>query len=294
MTGASVQAVGESLHQDSSIDFLRQELRLAICLSDWDHTLDLIGAYIASPEISSERRAELVTTRQQFREALQRQDEINVTAFHCEERLSQFVQSYPLFSAPLALDKALFYSGVATSEFTPLPDRLARQQAAAQQAGLTQAVETEIPALSPARLVPTHTGSGVSAGAVGTGVNVFSFLGGEGDQISLSVAVTNVLSGRLYSDDDSQIFLFDSEGTLLAENDDLSRLQSQIMGFTLPKADIYYVAVTTYNNDPMLDTDKRVTGWNGNGGSAIEYTLTITGLTPAGQLTFPSVSPPES
>ncbi len=287
-------AAGESLTQESSIKILRRELQLAVCLNYWDQAVDLVGGFIASPEISPGRRAELVQTRQQLQQALQRQAEIDITAFNCEERLTQFVPTYPVVSPPLALDKALFYSTVATNDFEPIPDRLARRQLAAQQAGLTQGMAIEIPALSSARVVPTHTGMGVSAGSVSTGVDVFSFIGGRGDQISLSLAVTEVLPGRLYSDDDSQIFLFDQAGTLLAENDDLSRLQSEITGFTLPRADIYYVAVTTYNNDPILDSSQRITGWSGNGGSAIEYTITITGLTPAGQLILPPVSSPES
>ena len=105
--------------------------------------------------------------------------------------------------------------------------------------------------------------------------------------------MTDVHPGRLYTDEDSQLFLFDQNGTLLADNDDLSRLQSQITDFSLPRTGRYYVAVTTYNNDPILDSTRRITGWNGNGGSAIEYTLTMTGLTPAGQLVLPTTLQPE-
>ena len=67
----------------------------------------------------------------------------------------------------------------------------------------------------------------------------------------------------------------------------------KLLIFLSPRTGRYYVAVTTYNNDPILDSTRRITGWNGNGGSAIEYTLTMTGLTPAGQLVLPTTLQPE-
>lgn len=226
-----------------------------------------------------------------MQETWQHHSRLPISANQCNEKLAQFTSPLPQAEMPLDLNRG-FYSAFGSTQFTPRPDQIARQQAAAHRAGLTQVIELEIAALSPARVVQTHTGSGVSAGAVSTGVNVFAFVAAQGDQVSLEISVTDVLPGRLYSDEDSQIFLFDSEGTLLAENDDLSRLQSQIIDFSLPATGLYYLAVTTYNNDPILDSAQRITDWNGNGGSAIEYTLTVTGLTPAGQLALPEASQP--
>ncbi|MEO0490346.1 MAG: PEP-CTERM sorting domain-containing protein, partial [Cyanobacteria bacterium J06659_2] len=72
-----------------------------------------------------------------------------------------------------------------------------------------------IPLLSPATPVDLSNGSNVVAGAVSTGYEVFSFLAGLGDRVSLEVDVTEVLPGALYTDDDSQLFLFDRNGRLL-------------------------------------------------------------------------------
>ncbi|PSN17859.1 hypothetical protein C7271_15525 [filamentous cyanobacterium CCP5] len=109
----------------------------------------------------------------------------------------------------------------------------------------------------------------------------------QGDLVTIEVDVTEVYSGSLYTDDDSQLFLFDSQGTLLVENDDFTGLQSTISDFELPFTDRYYVAVTTYNNDPVLDGDRRITDWSGNGGSDIDFTIVVTGLTPVDQLALP-------
>lgn len=275
-----------------SVEALQRDLQLAACANHWDRAVELVGALIASPSISAERRAELVSFRQQLQSSLMRQGTIDVSPARCEALLASYLPAASTVSPPLNWDKG-FYSAFGVGEIAPLPDQEARQQAAAQEARLTQAIETEIAPLSPARLVSTHTGSGVSAGAVSTGVDVFSFVAAGGDQVSLNVSVTDVFPGRLYIDEDSQIFLFDSAGTLLAENDDLSGLQSDITEFPLPRTGRYYVAVTTYNNDPILDSSQRITDWNGNGGSAIEYTLTITGLTPAGELALPTAFQPE-
>jgi hypothetical protein len=270
---------------------LGQDLQLAVCLNDWDRAVAVMGAIMAWPDISAPDRAEWVNVRARWQDPTQRQALTASMADGCEARLAGFVP--PLAGGTPQLDwDGAFHSTSGAGQRSPLPHQLARQQRAAKQAGLTQTLEPDIEALAPARLIPTPTGSGVSAGAVSTGADVFTFVGGGGDQISLGVAVTRVLPGRLYTDDDSQIFLFDGDGVLLADNDDLSRLQSQIMAFTLPRSGFYYVAVTTYNNDPILDSTNRITAWNGNGGSSIEYTLTVTGLTPAPQLALPpGVSP---
>jgi hypothetical protein len=273
-------AIGEP-----AIGPLQQQLQLAICLSNWDTAIDLVGALIASPQLSAVQRNELVRFRHQFQDALRQDIAIGLPS-SCEERLARYGPTVLPTAAHLDWDGA-FRATTGASQETVTPDQVARQQIAARRAGLTRTLETDIAPLSPARVIPTQSGSGVSAGAVSTAADIYAFVGGAGDRVSLEVEVNQVLTGRLYTDDDSQIFLFDSEGRLLVDNDDLSRLQSHIQDFPLPSSGLYYVAVTTYNNDPMLDSSQRITRWNGNGGSAIEYTITVTGLTPTAQLALP-------
>jgi len=280
-----VAAESPGIKTATATSTLSRSIQIAICLEDWDHAVDLVGNLIARPELSPSQRDQLVSTRHQLQSLLLRHEAIPLSSDQCDTMLAEYIQPMPTPNAPVDWDRA-FYSAFGATDFNPLPDQEARQQAAARQAGLTPVLETPIDPLSPARVISTHSGSGVSAGAVSTGVNIFSFVGAAGDRLSIRLRVTEVLPGRLYIDDDSQMFLFDNTGILLAENDDLSRLQSEIMEFALPQTGVYYLAITTYNNDPILDSSQRITDWTGNGGSSVEYTITVTGLTPAGQLTL--------
>lgn len=147
--------------------------------------------------------------------------------------------------------------------------------------------QTPIPALSPAATLNTRSGSASAIGSVSRGQKIYSFLGGQGDVIAVEVDVTAIHPGSLYTDDDSQVFLFDDQGRLLTNNDDFSGLESSIPEFILPQMGRYYLVVTTYNNDPLLNAERQVTGWRGGGGSAIEFTLSVTGLTRRAELSPP-------
>ncbi|MGF1569221.1 MAG: DVUA0089 family protein [Nodosilinea sp.] len=167
------------------------------------------------------------------------------------------------------------------------PGQTSQPRDIAQAVGAGQEQPTPVPALSPAIIIDTSSGAGALAGSVSRGVNVYTFAGNQGEQVTLNLTVTHIRRGSLYTDDDSQLFLFDGEGILLAENDDFSRLRSRIGNFTLPAAGVYYVAVTTYNNNPILSTARRIIGWQGSGGSAIDYTLTLTKQPPSPGLITP-------
>ncbi|HEY9762055.1 MAG TPA: DVUA0089 family protein [Trichocoleus sp.] len=259
---------------------LRHELQVAVCRRDWNQAIQLTGSLIASSDISSKSRESLVDFRHSLENIRNQQLAIS-TIPGCDETLSRYLTAVPEESSYVNWQSAIArLSGNATRP----PEQVVRQVEGFMIAGLGRQVETEIPALTPAIPVETSTGAGVSASEVSQDYQIFRFVGGQGDQVTIDVDVTQVLPGILYSDDDSQLFLFDSTGTLLANNDDLSQLQSRISNFVLPQSGIYYVAVTTYNNDPILDADRRITGWSGNGGSFIEFTLSIAGVTPPNQL----------
>lgn len=273
--------------QAQSLQEYQNALQLAVCQNDWARAIQLTGPVIASPQITAASRADMVAFRRQL-EDLQNQRAVVTGLPNC----SALIRRYLPDSAAEQSDQPLEWDGsfvtLAGGSRFGISDQMARQQAGLAQAGLTQTQFTEIPALSPAIPIDTRTGMGVSAGAVGMNRDIFSFVGAQGDTIAVDVEVTRILQGSIYTDDDSQIFLFDSQGRLLAENDDLDRLQSQIMSFDLPTTGTYYIAVTTYNNDPILNPDRTIDSWSGNGGSAIEYTLSITGLTPTEQLVLPA------
>ena len=89
MVTAPGLAVDTISTQGAPIDDLQRDIQFAVCLNEWDRAIDLTGALIASPQISPEQRAEIVTARHQLQAALQRRDPINVAAFNCEQRLAQ-------------------------------------------------------------------------------------------------------------------------------------------------------------------------------------------------------------
>jgi hypothetical protein len=76
---------------------------------------------------------------------------------------------------------------------------------------------------------------------------------------------------------DPQLFMFDTNGIYVTLNDDdqnahassygLGYYDSWIdIGLALDDHNPYYFALTSYNNDPILDGAGLLTGWNDNGG----------------------------
>lgn len=261
-------------------------IQIALCSGDQAEAMALTGQLIASPDLDSTQRAALVAFRHQLggqSPQLPLADEAV-----CQAVLAQLVPAatVPNLAPPLDWEKAI--AAVSGLPYLGPPDQVARQAQGFVVAGLARQVQSPIEALSPAVPIDTRTGAGVVAGSISQDHQVFSFIGGKDDQVTVDIEVTQVLPGILYTDDDSQLFLFDSQGRLLANNDDLNRLQSRISSFVLPASDTYYVVVTTYNNDPILDAEGRVAGWSGNGGSFIDFTLAVTGLTPTAELVMPA------
>ncbi|MGD1864303.1 MAG: hypothetical protein ACFB0D_07095 [Phormidesmis sp.] len=139
--------------------------------------------------------------------------------------------------------------------------------------------------LTPAQPVDLSRGLNVVSGHVGAGHEVYGFVAGMGDRIDINLEVTQVMTGSLYTSDDSQLFVFDREGQLLTSSDDGNGgNQSYISGMLVPKTDVYFAVVTSYNNDPIFNQDGRLTGWQENGGGRFDYTLSVSGATPTSAL----------
>lgn len=140
---------------------------------------------------------------------------------------------------------------------------------------------TPIAVLSPATAIDLSSGNARQTGAVSTGQQIYRFDAVAGSKLDIAVNVTSILPGQAFTDDDSQLFLFDSAGQLLASNDDDGgSFESRLPDFTVPADGTYFVVVTTFNNDPVLSDGAIVTGWGGDGGSNIEYVLTVTTTPP--------------
>ncbi len=268
----------------ASVSNLQQQLKIAVCLNDWPTAIDYANALIATPHISADDRAELVSFRHRL-QGYQQQGAGFDRSLSCDAALAPLLTAVPSPTPPPQLDRAL---ALALGQPDLTPDQTARQVAARQRAGLTYRQPSLVPVLSPSRLIDSANGAGISAGSVSQGVEVFAFVGGQGDSITVNLAVTRVLTGLTYTDDDSQLYLFNSRGYLLAANDDFQGLQSRLVNVSLPSSGIYYIAVTTYNHTPVLNPAGQIVEWQNLGNSAIDYTLTVTGLTPSGQLALPT------
>ncbi len=265
---------------------LQWQLQTAVCLNDWATAIDRTSALMALPDISAQRRQDLVNFRRDL-QRYQQENRIDQDIPGCKAHLAQYLDPVPTPGIPLQLDRVLArQAGI--PDLTP--DPLARQINATYRAGLLEPQPTDLPELSPALLLGTSHGAAVTAGAVSAGVEVFTVVGSEGDRVTVAITVTRILPGLRYSDDNSQLYFFDRQGYLIASNDNVNGLQSRLSDVPLPNSGLYYVAVTTYGNDPTLSPDGQLIGWSGEGGSFIEYTLTITGLTPSGQLALPSAA----
>jgi hypothetical protein len=153
------------------------------------------------------------------------------------------------------------------------PPSLLKQTAPSSDTAVSPAV------LSPATPIQISNGSGTGTGTVSMGHQVFSFYAASGDRVTLDVEVTETFSGGPYTDDDSQLFVFDGNGRLIAENDDDgASFQSRLENLLIAENGTYYAVVTTWPNKPVLNDDRTVTNWSNDGSSHIEFVLIVSGV----------------
>jgi hypothetical protein len=259
-------------------DDLHQALELAVCRGDWTQAMAVVDPLIATATVTAAERQDLVQLRYQLQSWQQLQAGPDLSAWEgCDRSLSRLA-SQPLPQVQRRLDWRASLDAELGVPVRPRPDIITRTQG---QPVTAAQLLSEVPdALQPVRLLNTQDGFSVVSGAVDTDYQVFAFIAALGDPVTLRVNVTDFRPGQLFNNDDSHLFLFDRQGRLIAENDDAIGLQSEIDQFVIPETNLYYAVVTTYNNRPLMDSEGRVFGWTNEGGSDIDYTLTITGLTP--------------
>ncbi|MFK8185077.1 MAG: hypothetical protein AB8B99_17030 [Phormidesmis sp.] len=255
------------------------DLDQAICANNWPEAIGLVSQLMAQDETTSAERNALLSLRRQ----LQRYQSENVLVaddiacdrsdpYYLRSTLPSTVQT----GEPLGWENAV-------AEAT---ENRFNSEVITESVDLTLPVKiTEIEGLTSATPVDLSQGLNVVSGHVGQGHNVYGFVAGLGDRLEANLNVTRVMTGSLYTSDDSQLFIFDRYGNLIAAADDTNDSpQSKITDLTIPKTDLYFAVVTTYNNDPILGQDGRLTGWQDNGGGRFDYTLTLSGVTPTNVL----------
>ncbi|OKH46376.1 hypothetical protein [Phormidium tenue] len=264
-----------------STAILQDALRLAVCLNDWDSAIAHTSQLEQIPDLPIKTLAQLATFRRQMQ--LFRQNQTVVSPIDgCEPVLAGF--GLPGYSGrPLDFDRGV-YSSIGRGTPVVAADQTLRQYEALWQAGLGVTADTPLSPLAEAQRVNTRSGSGVTTGAVSRRIDIYAFLGAQGDSTDLDLTVIQQRPGVLYTDDAAHLFLFDAAGRLLAEARTTQGVQPRLAATTLPASGVYYAAVTTPQHRPLLDERGFITGWQGIGTSAITYTLTIDGLTPSLEL----------
>ena len=249
------------------------DLDRAICNNEWGEAIDIISMLVASDYTQRSDRMALLNLRQQLTQ-YRAENTIVARAQACD-RTDPYMLDAPTprtvqTGEPLGWEGAI--AAVTENQYST--------------SLITESEPFELPVevgniagLTPAMPVDLSQGLNVVSGQVGTGHQVYSFVAGLGDQITANLNVTRVMTGTLYTSDDSQLFIFDRQGKLIATADDSSGQQSRISDLVIPRTDAYFAVVTSYNNDPILNREGYLTGWQDNGGGKFDYTLTLFGAT---------------
>jgi hypothetical protein len=254
------------------------ELDRAICANNWDEAIRVVGTLVASGDTEQSQRASLLSLRRQLERY--RSENVIVMAEQACDRTDPYLLTTT--SSPEQPPQALGWERAVTEA----TNNQFSTSVITESAPLTLPVNIDGPlGLSPAAPIDLSQGLNVVSGHVGPGHEVYGFVAGLGDRLDANLQVTRVMTGSLYTSDDSQLFIFDRQGNLIAKADDSNdNQQSRISNIVLPRTDLYYAVVTSYNNDPILHADGRLAGWQDNGGGRFDYTLTLSGVTPTQSL----------
>lgn len=257
---------------------LQTELDQAVCQNQWGRATLLIGQLIASPDVTPIYREQLTLYRRQI-ETWQAQNYMNLGIAGCDLVLGTrpAVRRPAVPPAELAVAQQHNRSGFDWNQEVMAMNRRIDGEEFSDGPLILSSPNTS-PLFSAAAAIATSQGRGQVNGSVSNGHQLYRFSAAAGDTVNIEVNVTEVRAGSGFTDSDSQLFLFNAQGQLLAENDDFNGLESALMGVPIPATGDYFVAVTTFNNDPILDSFGRVTGWPDNGSSNIAYTLTVSGI----------------
>ncbi|MEM0981550.1 MAG: PPC domain-containing protein, partial [Cyanobacteria bacterium P01_H01_bin.58] len=272
-----------------SVDERHENLLRAVCLNDWEGAIAIVGPLLAAPEGTSAYRQALLDLRVQLTE-LNRVGTVIPMIDNCEAVLKPYVLAEEIPRQPIDFTTVLLdflRGGEAT-----LPAPNAHQEAAQAVANLEYFEPSNSPALSPALFISMQSGSSVSAGSVDRFGQAYTFFAGAGDRVTIDINVTRILPWSFTQTDDTQLFLFDAAGTLIAANDDhADSLQSKLEGIVIPATGRYYAVVTTGGSEPVFDEFGHLQDWLFAGDSAVEYTITIAGVTPSDDLILTNYGP---
>lgn len=175
------------------------------------------------------------------------------------------VTSYPSWPS---LDEYGYLNGFGFSEGVPFEFELIISESV-QEFGETPFIDI----IQSSQHLPITGGRGISASEVREGTASFVFELAEESYVTLEVVVTEVLEGTDYSDSDSVLYVFDTAGRLVAEDDDSGIDNASKLTDVWMAPGEYFAVVATYPNYPETDFDGMLIGFPNNGGSHIRFDL---------------------
>ncbi|NEP19448.1 MAG: hypothetical protein F6J97_21580 [Leptolyngbya sp. SIO4C1] len=274
--------VAPAAGNSGSISQLRRALERAVCLNQWEQAAAVASLMIASTEISAASRESLIAFRRQLGE-LQATSIALTNSASCQQFYAETL-AVPA-ETPEEPPTIGWASAIASLTMrAPVVELDNRADAVVNPPIPSTLLATAAAPLAAATPIDTRDGFAVVAGQVGEAHQGYSFLAGRGDRVTLDLDVTRIFPGTRLTSDDSQLFMFDRSGRLMAQNDDADGRQSLIADLVIPETAVYFAVVTTHQNEPIFDADQRLIGWSDDGGARFDYTLTLTGLTPAAAL----------
>ncbi|WP_413168020.1 calcium-binding protein [Capilliphycus salinus ALCB114379] len=120
-------------------------------------------------------------------------------------------------------------------------------------------------------------GEATASGAVSTSNDVYAIDAKAGELLSIDIDVTEILPGIAYTSDDTQLYLYNEAGDVLAFSEDKSdSLASRVLNYLVPENGTYYAAVTTAGNEPILELGEvnQLLGFEETGLANVVYDIT--------------------
>ena len=120
-------------------------------------------------------------------------------------------------------------------------------------------------------------GEATASGTVSSSNDVYAIDAKAGELLTIDIDVTEILSGITYTNDDTQLYLYNEAGDVLAFSEDKpSNLSSNILNYLVPENGTYYAAVTTAGNEPILELGQvnKLLGFEETGLANVVYDIT--------------------
>lgn len=122
------------------------------------------------------------------------------------------------------------------------------------------------------------TGEATASGAVSNGNDVYAIDATAGELLTIDIDVTEILPGIGYTSDDTELYLFNEAGDILAFSQDKpDSLASRVFNYLVAESGTYYVAVTTAGNEAILELGdvNQLLGFEETGLANVVYDITV-------------------